>query len=264
MSIEDLQRIMVRLRDPENGCPWDKVQTFQSISPYTIEEAYEVAEAIRKEDFQELLGELGDLLLQVVYLSRIAEESELFSLQDVIESICEKMVRRHPHVFSDQETVDATHHSELWEAEKAQERAQKSDMPVSALEGVALALPALLRAHKLQKRAARVGFDWGDIQPACDKVSEEMHEVHEALASGDKNHIKEEVGDFLFAAVNVARHAGVDAEQALRAANHKFERRFRAVESQLQSEGLALEDCDLSKMDAAWDSVKAQEKSRTD
>ena len=220
--IERLQAIMVRLRDPEHGCEWDRAQTFETIAPYTIEEAYEVADACIRGDLQDLKDELGDLLLQVVFHSRMAEEAGAFDLNDVTRAIADKMERRHPHIFSD--GAEGGHH--LWETIKAAERAAKSAS--GALDGVALGLPALLRADKLQKRAARVGFDWPDPSGPRAKIDEELAEVATAPTS---HHQAEEVGDLLFAVVNWARHLGVDAEAALRHANRKFERRFRAMEA---------------------------------
>ncbi|MBM3927053.1 MAG: nucleoside triphosphate pyrophosphohydrolase, partial [Sphingomonadales bacterium] len=219
--IDRLVTIMARLRDPERGCEWDTVQTFDTIAPYTIEEAYEVADAIARGDMGELKDELGDLLLQVVFHARIAEEAGHFALPDVVAAISDKMERRHPHIFGD--ATEGGHH--LWEVIKAEERAAKTDP--SALAGVALSLPALLRAEKLQKRAARVGFDWPDPSGARAKVDEELAEVE--AASDDER--AEEVGDLLLAVVNWARKLGVEPEAALRAANAKFERRFRAMEA---------------------------------
>jgi len=218
-SLEELVSIMARLRDPENGCPWDIQQDFRTIAPYTIEEAYEVADAIERDDMDALKDELGDLQLQVVYHSRMAEERGAFSVENVIEAICYKMVRRHPHVFGDQPSPG-------WESLKAAERSGSEDR--SALAGVALALPALLRAEKLQKRAARTGFDWPDADGPAAKVEEELAEVRDAATADDR---LEEVGDLLFAVVNLARHLKVDAEAALKQANIKFESRFRQMEA---------------------------------
>jgi len=247
-DITPLQRIMARLRDPERGCPWDVEQDFASIAPYTIEEAYEVADAIQRDDMAALKDELGDLLLQVVFHSRMAQEAGAFDLDDVIGAICDKMIRRHPHVFGDGEA------SPGWDAIKAAERAEK-DEDSSALAGVALALPALLRAEKLQKRATRVGFDWDNISDVKNKLLEEIEELSEAVAP---DHVAEEVGDLLFAAVNLARHRGVDSEVALRAANLKFERRFRAMEALADGQFPTLS---LDAQEALWRAVKAQERS---
>ncbi|THG40518.1 nucleoside triphosphate pyrophosphohydrolase [Sphingomonas olei] len=242
-----LQAIMARLRDPVAGCEWDKVQTFQSIAPYTIEEAYEVADACDRGDMHELKDELGDLLLQIVFHSRMAEEAGHFDLKDVAAAIADKMERRHPHIFGD--APDGGHH--LWETIKAEERAAKDDD--SALAGVALGLPALLRAEKLQKRAGRVGFDWPDATGPLQKIHEEIEEVIEA---SDQDR-KEEIGDLLFAVVNWARHLGVDAEAALRSANAKFETRFRAMET---AAGGSIAALDLDGQESLWSEVKQAEK----
>jgi ATP diphosphatase len=239
--IERLVAIMAQLRDPVEGCDWDRVQTWSTIAPYTIEEAYEVADAIERDDAADLKDELGDLLLQVVFHSRIAEEAGAFTLDDVVTSIADKMERRHPHIFGQAD------HSPGWETIKAQERATKAD--TSALAGVALGLPALSRADKLQKRAARVGFDWPDAAGPLAKVFEEIDEVREAQAET----VAEEIGDLLFAVTNWARHLGIDPEAALRAGNAKFERRFRAIEGQA---GDAFADMTLEQKEALWQSVK--------
>ncbi|WP_109806882.1 nucleoside triphosphate pyrophosphohydrolase [Sphingosinithalassobacter portus] len=244
-DIARLVAIMARLRDPERGCEWDTVQTFETIAPYTIEEAYEVADAIARSDMAELRDELGDLLLQVVFHARMAEESGTFALPDVIAAISDKMERRHPHIFGDAE--NGGHH--LWEQIKAEERGEKGDN--SALAGVALSLPALLRAEKLQKRASRVGFDWPDADGARAKVIEEIAEVD---AATDAAHREEEIGDLLFAVVNWARKQGIEPEAALRAANAKFERRFRAMED-VAGDGFA--DLDLDAMERLWQDAKA-------
>ena len=236
--------IMARLRDPDHGCEWDSVQTFATIAPYTIEEAYEVADAIARDDMADLKDELGDLLLQVVFHSRIAEEAGLFDLQDVVDAISDKMERRHPHIFGD--AVTGGHH--LWEQVKAAERRAKPGQ-TGALAGVALGLPALTRAEKLQKRAARIGFDWPDAAGPRAKIDEELVEVAEATSDAERH---EEVGDLLFSIVNWARHLGVDAEAALRDANAKFERRFAAMES----EDPAFADRSLQEMETAWARAK--------
>jgi nucleoside triphosphate diphosphatase len=240
--IERLRDIMARLRHPETGCPWDVRQNFRTIAPYTIEEAYEVADAIERGDMAALRDELGDLQLQVVYHARIAEEIGAFDLKDVLDGISEKMIRRHPHVFGDSESPG-------WEEIKAAERAGTSDDP-SALAGVASALPALLRAEKLQKRAARTGFDWPDPEGAKEKVAEEIAEVSEA--SSDE-HRFEEMGDLLFAVVNWARKLGIDPEAALRHANAKFERRFRAMEAMA---GDGFSGLTLDEKEQLWVSAK--------
>lgn len=221
-DIDRLVAIMARLRDPERGCEWDSVQTFETIAPYTIEEAYEVADAIERADMADLKDELGDLLLQVVFHARMAEEAGDFALNDVITAICDKMERRHPHIFGD--AAEGGHH--LWEQIKAEERGAKGH--ASAIDGVAIGLPALLRAEKLQQRAARTGFDWPDASGARAKIDEEITEVDGAASDAER---EEEIGDLLFAVVNWARKLGIDPEAALRAANGKFERRFRAMET---------------------------------
>jgi ATP diphosphatase len=245
--------IMARLRDPEGGCAWDLEQTFATIAPYTIEEAYEVADAIAKEDWAGLKGELGDLLLQSVYHARMAEEAELFDFAEVARGIADKMVARHPHVFADAEARSAEEQTWAWEAQKAKERGGRT------LAGVALALPALKRAEKLQARAARVGFDWPDAEPVLLKIAEEAREVWEAREEGP-DRVEEEVGDLLFVAANLARHLGVDPEAALRRANAKFERRFATVEDRLRERGRRPEDSTLEEMDAIWDEVRAADR----
>ncbi len=242
--IDRLTNIMARLRDPKTGCEWDSVQTFETIAPYTIEEAYEVADAIERGDMADLKDELGDLLLQVVFHSRIAEEAGQFALPDVVSAISDKMERRHPHIFGD--ATEGGHH--LWEIIKAEERAGKTDK--SALAGVATGLPALLRAEKLQKRAARTGFDWPDPRGPRAKIDEELAEVEAATTPAE---VEEEVGDLLFAVVNWARKLGVDPEAALRAANGKFERRFRAMEVQAGDSFVSL---DLDAKEALWAEAK--------
>lgn len=252
-DIMPLADVMARLRDPASGCPWDIQQDFASIAPYTIEEAYEVADAIERNDMDALRDELGDLLLQVAFHSRMAEQAGYFGLQDVIDGITRKMIRRHPHIFGEGVSREDGHTH--WEAIKAVERADRDPDP-SALAGVAHALPALLRAEKLQKRAARTGFDWPDIKGVIAKIEEELQEVREA-ASLEEHH--EEIGDLLFAVVNLARHLKVDAEVALRAANSKFEARFRAMEAHA-AEGFA--DLTLDEKEALWQAVKRQEPKR--
>ena len=232
-GVARLREIMRRLRDPETGCPWDIVQTFDTIAPYTIEEAYEVADAIARGDDGDLRDELGDLLLQVVYHARMAEEAGAFGFDDVARAICDKMVRRHPHVFGD-ESRDKTPERQTadWERIKAAERAGRVET-ASALDGVAAGLPALTRAVKLQNRAARVGFDWPDAGHVTAKIAEEAAELAEAAKSGDADHTREEYGDLMFVMANLARHLDIDPEAALREANLKFTRRFQAVEASL-------------------------------
>lgn len=244
-NIDRLVAIMARLRDPRTGCEWDTAQTFATIAPYTIEEAYEVADACQRGDMADLKDELGDLLLQVVFHSRMAEEAGHFALNDVVDAISDKMERRHPHIFLG--AVEGGHH--LWEQIKAAERGAKGH--ACALDGVAIGLPALLRAEKLQKRAARTGFDWPDPSGARAKIDEELAEVEAAATPAE---IEEEVGDLLFAVVNWARKLGVDPEAALRAANGKFEKRFKAMEAEA---GDAFEALDLDAKEALWQSVKA-------
>ncbi|WP_146587994.1 nucleoside triphosphate pyrophosphohydrolase [Puniceibacterium confluentis] len=253
-----LLAIMARLRDPETGCPWDIEQDFASIAPYTIEEAYEVADAIERQAWDDLKGELGDLLLQSVYHTQIASESGLFTFEDVARTISDKMVARHPHVFGD-ETRDKTAQQQTadWERIKAEERAKNRDSGV--LDGVAHGLPALMRAVKLQKRAARVGFDWPSTDEVIDKIVEEAQELREAT---DAAHAREEFGDLLFVMANLARHLDIDPEEALRGANAKFTRRFRFIEARLAARGRAPTDSDLAEMDALWDAAKAAERSR--
>jgi ATP diphosphatase len=241
MSLERLVDIMKRLRDPVSGCEWDSVQTFETIAPYTIEEAYEVADAIHRGDMDSLVDELGDLQLQVVFHARMAEEAGHFTLADVLNSISEKMERRHPHIFGD--AMVGGHH--LWEVVKAEERAKNPDK--SALAGVAHALPALERAAKLQKRAARTGFDWPDIEGPKAKIREELDEI----AAAPDEELEEEVGDLLFAAVNFARHLNIDPEEALRKANRKFEKRFREIEA-----APGFEQMSLGEMEALWVEAK--------
>jgi len=267
-AIDRLLAIMARLRDPADGCPWDVEQTFQTIAPYTIEEAYEVADAIERNDMSDLKDELGDLLLQVVFHARMAEESGVFDFDDVVEAISDKMVRRHPHVFGDEAVDDASAQSHAWEEHKAAERFAKAKEDGKEdyhrlLDGLPHALPALLRATKLQKRAARVGFDWTDSQPVFDKVLEELDEVrHEVDCGENLDRLEDEIGDLLFACANLARHLKIDAESALRRANMKFERRFRVVEDGLRAEGRTLEDSTLEEMERLWNAAKAAERRR--
>lgn len=268
-SLDDLLFLMNRLRDPQWGCPWDVQQTYASIVPYTLEEAYEVADAIERSDFKHLPGELGDLLFQVVYYSQLAKEEGRFEFANVVDGIVAKLIRRHPHVFPTSElyaAVDTPRLSEeqvknRWEAIKAEERAQRSSAPeqLSLLDDVPLALPALNRAAKLQKRAAQVGFDWPEALPVVDKVREELDEVLEAMAADDHAGQQDEIGDLLFVVVNLARHLRVDPEVALRQANAKFERRFRFIEQALRDTRRGMEDCTLQEMEALWGEAKRQE-----
>ena len=255
--IEALLRLMTRLRDRDNGCPWDAVQTFATIAPYTIEEAYEVADAIARNDLAALEEELGDLLLQVVFHAEMAREAGAFDFDSVARGITGKMYRRHPHVFGEAEDASGP---AGWEAIKEHERREKEDAS-SALDGVALALPALLRAAKLQKRAARVGFDWPDMDSTLAKVDEELAELKHAIADGgDEAALAEELGDLIFACVNVARRLDIDPEQALRGCNDKFVRRFNHVEDRLADAGKAPEDSTLEEMDRLWEDAKRRER----
>ncbi|MBT5050682.1 MAG: nucleoside triphosphate pyrophosphohydrolase [Rhodospirillaceae bacterium] len=263
--IEKLLSIMAQLRNPEGGCPWDVEQNFSTVAPYTIEEAYEVADAIRQDDMAALKDELGDLLFQVVFHAQMAEEKKSFAFDDVVEAICDKMVRRHPHVFGGATFRSGAEQTIAWEKQKAAERADTgdNDAETSALDGVALALPALMRAEKLQKRAARVGFDWPDMKPVFDKITEEIAEVREVIAEGsDHERLTDEVGDLLFASVNLARHLKIDPEVALRHGNDKFERRFRQVETSVRDAGKSPQDCSLDELEAQWEAAKAKEPGR--
>ena len=252
--IDELIAVMATLRDPQTGCPWDREQDFSTIAPYTIEEAYEVADAIARNDLADLCDELGDLLFQVVFHARMAEEQGVFTFDDVVDAIVAKMTRRHPHVFGGDEVTDAEEQTRAWEKHKAAER--KENEQHSLLDGVALGLPALSRAHKLQKRAARVGFDWPTVDGVLHKVEEEISEIRAEIANDNNEALQQEVGDLLFACVNLARHTGGDAEELLRAANNKFEYRFRYLESELEKQGKELEECSLEEMDALWEAVK--------
>ncbi len=261
--IENLLGIMARLRDPKDGCPWDIDQDFADIAPYTIEEAYEVAEAIYHGDMAALKDELGDLLFQVVFHARMAEEAGDFDFQAVVDAIADKMVRRHPHVFGDAKVADAEAQTAAWEGFKAHERALSpagGETP-SALDGVALALPALVRAEKLQKRAARVGFDWPEKAPVIAKIREELDELaHEIDIDAPDGRIQDEIGDLLFACANLARKTGIDPETALRGTNAKFTRRFKRIEALLEAQGKTPEASSLEEMDALWDQAKAEER----
>ncbi|MEE2929458.1 MAG: nucleoside triphosphate pyrophosphohydrolase [Pseudomonadota bacterium] len=259
-DFDDLLEIMQRLRTPETGCSWDLEQSFETIAPYTIEEAYEVGDAIARGDMKDLADELGDLLLQVVFHAQIAKDEGHFSISDVTQAISEKMIRRHPHVFGSDLQRSAEEQTTAWEEIKAAERATKTEQDDSALAGVAAALPALMRSEKLQKRAARTGFDWTDPKDIFSKLEEEMGEVREAIDEADTDHIEEEVGDLLFVAVNLARRLNVDPEVALRKANSKFERRFRAMEKIAPNGVSGFSDLDLDAQEALWIAVKRKEK----
>ena len=258
-KIDDLIRIMARLRDPERGCPWDREQTFRSIAPYTIEEAYEVADAIEREDLVDLADELGDLLFQVVFHAQIARESDAFGFDEVVDAITGKMIRRHPHVFGDADTPGVAEQSVKWEELKAVERSG-SDRGESLLDGVPLALPALARAVKLQRRAARCGFDWRHPCDVFEKLSEELGELREAVRAGDQAAIDEELGDLLFTVANLARHLDVDPEAAARSANGKFERRFRALERRARAGGASADALEPEELEEIWSAIKAEEK----
>lgn len=255
-DIQRLLEIMARLRDPECGCPWDREQTFRSIAPYTVEEAYEVADAIERDDIDALCEELGDLLLQTVFHARIAEEQGRFVFADVVRAISDKLIARHPHVFGDVQFADQEQQRRDWEARKAAER-QRKHGPQGALHGVPLGLPALTRAVKLQKRAARVGFDWSEMAPVFAKIREELAELeHEIESATGEARIQDELGDVLFAVANLARKLGVDPEQALRGTNNKFERRFRRVEAGLAEQNKRPEQATLEEMDRIWEQAK--------
>jgi ATP diphosphatase len=259
--------IMVALRTPGTGCPWDLEQNFSSIAPYTLEEAYEVADAIARNDLDDLREELGDLLLQVVFHARMAQEQGSFDFGDVVEAITAKLLRRHPHVFGDARGLTPKAVEGLWDRIKAEEKLERrarreSDGPEStgALAGVPVALPALTRALKLQSKAGKVGFDWNDPLAVLAKIREEADEIAQAIAAGDQKQAEGEVGDLLFAVVNLARHLDVDPEAALRASNRKFERRFASIESALAERGKSPKESTLAEMDALWDAAKAEEK----
>lgn len=264
-TLDDLIALMARLRDPDHGCPWDLKQDFATIAPYTVEEAHEVADAIARRDMPGLQGELGDLLFQVVFHARMAEEQRLFDVRDVIDGLVSKMLRRHPHVFPDGRVDgERRRHDEHrmediksnWEATKKTEKQAAGERIDSVLDGVLLAQPALARAQKLQKKAARVGFDWPDDAGVIDKLREETTELQQALAAGDNTHVGEEIGDLFFTLVNLARKRGLDAEALARDANRKFEDRFREVERILGARGQSVEDAGLAVLDAAWNEAK--------
>lgn len=256
-SIDRLLILMARLRDPETGCPWDRKQTFESLIPYTLEEAYEVADAIEREAWEELEDELGDLLLQVVFYARIAEEQGWFDFDRVVEGICDKLERRHPHVFAGVEYASEEARKRAWEEiKRAERRNQPAPEDDSVLADIPPTLPGLLQAEKIQTQAARHGFDWPEVAPVFEKVEEELDELREAYASGDAAHIQEEVGDLLFVAVNLARHLNVHPETALRESNRKFGRRFRYMEKRLAEDGKTLAETPLADLDSLWDEAK--------
>ncbi len=270
-DIQDLIALMARLRTPETGCPWDLKQDFASIAPYTIEEAYEVADAIERGDLDDLKDELGDLLLQVVFHAQMAAEESRFAFGDVVEAITTKLIRRHPHIFGNLDAKDAAAVKERWDAIKAEEKAERAAKRSANGEGatadeflaeVPVALPALTRAEKLQRRASKVGFDWNDPRAVLDKLGEEIAEIEQELAepARDPDRLEDEVGDLLFAVANLARHLSVEPEAALRRANAKFVRRFRHIESELRNRGRPLGDATLDEMEALWVEAKALEK----
>lgn len=263
-SIHRILDIMASLRDPETGCPWDIKQDFKSIAPYTLEEAYEVVDAIETGDMEHLRDELGDLLLQVVFHSRMAEEAKSFTFDDVVNAIADKMERRHPHVFGAKAEVTSEQVKQNWEDIKAQERAAKSDtmeaVSPSLLDDVPMALPAMTRAVKLQKRAARIGFDWTEPEPIFDKLEEEISELREAMALKDADAIEDELGDVLFVVANIARHLRLDPETALRRGNAKFSRRFQQVEQQARAQSTNMSDFSLDDLESFWQRAKAAER----
>lgn len=256
--IERLIEIMAKLRDPNAGCPWDLAQDFKSIAPCTIEEAYEVADAIERMDFEELPDEVGDLLFQVVFYARLGEEQGRFDFVEIVERIIDKLERRHPHIFADQTFDDPEAVAANWERIKAEERRAKGEVDESILAGISRGLPEFTRCVKLQKRAARVGFEWPDIASVLMKLDEEVLELKEAIASRNKDAIEDELGDALLVLTNVARHLKIDPAQALRRANEKFEHRFRAMEAAARQQGQSLEAMDLDAQEALWQSVKHQ------
>ena len=262
-DLDDLLAVMAGLRDPETGCPWDVKQDFGTIAPYTIEEAYEVADAIARDDMDGLKDELGDLLLQVVYHAQMAAEQSRFAFADVVDGITRKMIRRHPHVFEDPSRREEFMTSDLWDRIKAEEKAERGEDPAaeSVLGGVPAGMPGLTRAVKLQKRAAKVGFDWPDLLPVMAKLDEELAELRQGIAANAGSRvIEEEFGDLLFVLANVARHLGLDPEAALRGANSKFVRRFEYIEAALAEQGRIPTDSTLEEMDALWDAAKEAER----
>ena len=262
-DIGRLIEIMAALRTPGSGCPWDLEQTFDTIAPYTLEEAYEVADAIARGDLDHLKDELGDLLLQVVFHARMAQEQSKFDFGGVVEAITTKLIRRHPHVFADEHGQTAEAVKGMWERIKAEEKADRGEEPEGALSGVAVALPALTRALKLQNKAGQVGFDWNDPRAVLAKIREEADEIEAALDAQDEAHAATEVGDLLFAVVNLARHLQADPEGILRATNRKFERRFASIERALAAQGKRPQDATLAEMDALWDAAKEEEKRKS-
>jgi nucleoside triphosphate diphosphatase len=269
-DIARLIEIMAALRDPDTGCPWDIEQSFATIAPYTIEEAYEVADAIERGDLEDLRDELGDLLLQVVFHARMAEERGTFAFGDVVAGITQKLIRRHPHVFGEARGLSADQVKAMWDEIKRVEKIERAARrePVtdalperaSVLDGVAVALPALMRAEQLTRKAATVGFDWDNAEQVLEKVEEELREAREAVAAGSAHAVKDEIGDILFAVANLARHMGVDAEAALRGTNAKFERRFRWMENKLAADNQSPDSVDLDRLEELWTAAKAGER----
>lgn len=256
-SIVQLLDIMSSLRNPKTGCPWDIKQTFKTIVPHTLEEAYEVADAIERGEMAELKDELGDLMFQVVFYAQMAKEQKLFEFDDVVKGINDKLIRRHPHVFAGENFESESGLNEAWEVSKSAERNQRcSEQAASILAGVANALPALKRSQKLQQRAARAGFDWPSVAPVFDKVEEEIEEVKQAIEQNNQQQIKEEIGDLLFACVNLARHLQVDSEEALRMGNRKFETRFYFIEETLANMGKQMQNCSLEELEEIWQQSK--------
>lgn len=265
-SLQQLLDIMAQLRDPESGCPWDRKQDFDTIVPHTIEETFEVVDAIHQQDWQHLKEELGDLLFQIVFYAQMAKERELFDFADIIEVLNEKLKRRHPHVFSDTDVSSEEEISANWEREKAREKARAGKVEQSILDSVPTSLPALSRAGKMQKRCAKYGFDWSTLEPVVDKVREELQEVLDEVTQPAVNAeaVEDELGDLLFANVNLVRHLGYDPEVALRKANLKFEKRFKGVEEKVRLEGNRLEDYELAQLDAFWEQVKQEQRKESD
>ena len=255
-GMERLLGIMSQLRNPDGGCPWDLKQTFETILPHTLEEAYEVADAIESGDRDQLRDELGDLLFQVVFYSQLGKEEGSFQFADISNAMADKLLRRHPHVFGDVHAKDGDEALANWEAIKQTERTAKQQH--SVLDDIPKALPGMQRAAKIQKRAANVGFDWPEVAPVFDKLDEEVAEIHEAYASGDREHVLDELGDLMFMCVNLARHMKANPEQVMRAANDKFERRFRIMEAQLQADGLNIAEQDIDDLEVAWQKAKLQ------
>lgn len=261
--MQKLLQVMADLRHKDNGCSWDKKQNFESLIPYVLEEAYEVVDAIEREDMQDLRSELGDLLFQVVFQAQIAKEQGLFDFEQISEAVADKLIRRHPHVFSDVTYASEAEQKQAWEDLKAAERKQKEPDNHNILSGVAKSLPALVQCEKIQDRAAQHGFDWPNVEPVYDKVLEELDEVKEAWQSGDQDHIEEEIGDLLLVAVNLARHMNVKPEQALKKSTAKFKQRFEYIENKVVTSGREVKNCELAELDNLWNEAKAALKQST-